>query len=332
MVDEPWPASQLGAGMCLYINHLKTVRMSDVLTWAVHKFRAFIDLIKVLSARVEKEQMRKLQELASDTNSSSVQTRTDDFVSFGSMDGQIGTNGANGSAEDDFEKLISGNKGGTGYGNGETLRGLVSSVKAQADNTAAPVFQWSTPRMTTVQVSNPLPVGRPPTSRTITPDLSSFAALTPSNATNGPSLQSQADPWQLQPPSSTDHHRPFSNSWSDTATTTTTTTISSTNNPWAPPSSSILAPPNPPSSSFSSLPHLQPMSNKGVYPSSSSSSSFFIPPPPPPSSTSSQLGKGSVVGVRGDAKFLNSASITTLPNPQQQQKAKTGLDRYESLL
>jgi SCY1-like protein 2 len=74
------------------------------------QFQAYMSLIKSLSARVENEQRRKLQELGTG-NTTSVSSRND-FMSFGGLPGANGQDAMNGNGETDFEALVRGEKQG----------------------------------------------------------------------------------------------------------------------------------------------------------------------------------------------------------------------------
>ena len=132
-----------------------------------------MDLIKSLSSRVEREQTKKLQELGTSASGESF-SRKDDFMSFGTIDDSRKLNGAGPDEDDDFEKLVLGKPNGNSQA-GWNSASTPSQYHAQAPASNTPVFQWSTP-------SN-LGVPRQSTSsRTVTPDMTSFAPLAP--ATN----------------------------------------------------------------------------------------------------------------------------------------------------
>ncbi len=150
-----------------------------------------MDLIKSLSSRVEQEQIRKLQELSSSANTAPRSGRPDDVMSFGTVNGSSTSNGISDGNEDDFERLVSGGGGrDTGLqsiGRTGSMSGSNTLSSAQQSNNNAPVFSWSTTAPSTAmsqsQTLTPGTTsaagGQAPGSRTVTPDLSGFAALTP---------------------------------------------------------------------------------------------------------------------------------------------------------
>ncbi|ERS97865.1 SCY1 protein kinase [Sporothrix schenckii ATCC 58251] len=183
------------------------------------QFQAFMKLIKTLSSRVEDEQVRKLQELsgadaaAAHSSLNGNAALMDEFSSFGAgiggsafdVGGGSGGGGGGGDVEDDFERLVKGKTGGGGLG-GDALmdggwdaapaasarrpspnlggnRSTTPRATASAAASAAPAFSWSTPTPTPTTAQAP-PAPKPqqqPAFRTVTPDLNSFAAMTPSS-------------------------------------------------------------------------------------------------------------------------------------------------------
>ena len=134
----------------------------------LQQFQSFMDLIKSLSSRVEREQARKLQEL-------SAMNRSSNSHSFDTS--STAANLVNGSDiasanEDDFERLVLG-------------KPAPATSKSSAQ---VPAFSWSS--STTIHPK--------PTSRPITPDtaLSSFPSLQP--ASNRPHLEALPSPWTAQ--------------------------------------------------------------------------------------------------------------------------------------
>jgi SCY1-like protein 2 len=210
----------------------------------LQQFKSFMDLIKALSSRIEREQTRKLQELSATNRSSD--SRSGDASS-------RKTNGFDGSNissanEDDFERLVLGKP----------------AQAAPKPTTQVPAFSWSS---TTLQNN--------PASRPITPDttLSAFPSLQP--ASNRATLDPSPTPWTTQ--------RTVSNSSMTTMTTSAgfpnPTTISSNRLPHPlnqnqnhPPSFTIPPPPPPLSTSSN------PLSNQTRL----TGSQQFMPPPPPP--------------------------------------------------
>lgn len=305
------------------------------------QFQLFMDLIKSLSSRVEQEQTKKLQELS---GSNGTQGKgNDDFMSFGATNA-FGTNGASDDPEIDFERLVKGNGGLTSLSN--PLDGGWESTPATAQtprnvtSPSAPAFSWSTPTATPAPVAaNSMSVPmRPqqPASRTITPDLSRFDALTPSSTQFSQTLQPQnsfSAPMQPQPyntysstliqPQPSGFQSPLpqtSVNWAAAAPAA---------NPWASPSTpmnnlgnSMPAPRGASTSAFSLPPPGQ------QRPAMNGQGSFSLPPPP------------GVVGYQQQQSAFKPSpqqqgggSFGALPPHQQQQPVKkSGLDAWESLL
>ncbi|KAL3420723.1 clathrin-coated vesicle protein [Phlyctema vagabunda] len=303
------------------------------------QFQAFIELIKSLSLRVEQEQTRKLQEL-SGTNGSQA-NRTDDFMSFGATTGFPPTNGgSNDNGEVDFEKLV---KGGLSFPTNTLDSGWdaepgtapAQPLRNASSATKAASFAWSTPSPTTPAFStNPtggsMLKNQGPTSRTITPDLSRFDALTPTSTQFSQPLQPQSfsqplrpqnnftqpppqnnlygaqplhpQPLQPQPPQNY-QSQPTSVNWS-----------AATSNPWSNGNSAS----NPSLASMANSMSNLSMQRPGI---SNQSSSFSLPPPPSAGTFTTQPNLLSAFGGpnAGQAK-------------PQTQPQKAGLDKWESLL
>ena len=281
-----------------------------------------MDLIKVLSSRVEREQTKKLQELGS----GSLGERTpqnDDFMSFGAINDTKGLNGNSADEEDDFEKLVLGKANGNSKASWNT-EASTSQRPTQAPSSNAPVFSWSTPSNLGIpQQSN--------SSRTVTPDLTSFTPLAPSSnhrtaplspplqpgnsssmspmaslqaSTNLPSLQNA---WSTQRASS----NPSISSLNDLNRSTPGMSIGQTTRPMDNSIAFGIPPPPSSNSSYSTQP-VQYTSNTGTNP-------WAVPPPPPgpglpQTQTSSPGGRPSP----------NTAKTGTQP--------RSGLDAYQSLL
>ncbi|KAI9800983.1 MAG: hypothetical protein M1825_003517 [Sarcosagium campestre] len=303
----------------------------------LQQFRAFMDLVKSLSSSVEQTQTKKLQELSS---SDSRNAKSDDFMSFGPVGGFA--NGANGSGdahEGDFERLVTGRQSSSGASgtNGIADDPWASTTTASRnDKAGVPVFSWSTPPPTSPHSSNiagssvtnggmaqQLPSRAP---RTITPDLSSFAALTPSSGASGPSMATlplqptsassssiwssgspiipqSSNPWGSQP--NTTHNPSSGMSFGQTASTPSPFSI-------APPPSSA------PQTPFASTPTpYQHQSQPPALAGSASYSGFSIAPPP------TKSGGGAPGGYDAGKK-----QQTGIPAATQ----KSGLDKYQSLL
>jgi SCY1-like protein 2 len=149
------------------------------------QFKAFMDVIKSLSARIEREQLRKLQELGS---TRAPETRTSSTIVPPMGNGLSSSSQATGN-EDDFAKLVLGNKA---ENKNDPFAGALSDGQRAVQN--PPTFSWSTvsasgtglqpsrsvtPSMTALQPQ--------PQSRSITPDvtMSAFPTLQPnSGSTN----------------------------------------------------------------------------------------------------------------------------------------------------
>ncbi|KAF4634746.1 hypothetical protein G7Y89_g3357 [Cudoniella acicularis] len=168
------------------------------------QFQAFIELIKSLSTRVETEQTKKLQEL-SGTNGTNA-ARGDDFMSFGAASA-FPSNGAADGGEVDFERLVKGNAGISSSSNPLDSGWDAAPANATAQTASnphqhkAPKFSWSTPSPTTTafpppsttNAMAPLKTNQSgPASRTITPDLSRFEALSPTATQFSHPLQPQS--------------------------------------------------------------------------------------------------------------------------------------------
>jgi SCY1-like protein 2 len=158
-----------------------------------------MELIQSLSSRVEAEQTRKLQEL-SGTNGSGTSKGNEDFMSFGATN--TFSSGGGDSSEIDFERLVKGNSGDGGSSNplDSGWETISSNAKAQSQSINPPKtasFAWSTPSPTTQAFSGNTSTlkPQPPTSRTITPDLSRFDSLSPTTTQFSQPLQ----PLQAQP-------------------------------------------------------------------------------------------------------------------------------------
>lgn len=338
------------------------------------QFQSFMELIKSLSNRVETEHTKKLQELSSTNGVKS--KGNDDFMSFDAGNAFGATNGSSQDPEIDFERLVKGNAGAP-----STTNGLDSgwdtvpvSPRPVQNQQKAPSFAWSTPSPTAATVTNPAmnaPL-RPqpgPTSRTITPDLSRFDALSPSSTQFSQPLQPHntfSTPLQpqsqsayqapLQPQSQPSYQaaplqpQPMSN-YQTQSSTINWAAAAPTLNPWANPSTMQTSTP-----SLSSMSNLgNSMSNLSMNrpTMSNNTSSFALPPPPgqqrPGMSASSSFSLPPPPGVNA---FQSSFSpppqqqlgIGFKPPPQQQQQSgmgfgkqaqqpkKSGLDAFESLL
>jgi SCY1-like protein 2 len=212
----------------------------------LHQFRSFMDLIKSLSSRIEREQTRKLQELSAPNRSSDTRSLHSTRTTNGF--GESTTGSIN---EDDFERLVLG-------------KPTQAPIKPSAQT---PAFSWSS---TSTNLQNN------PASRPITPDttLSSFPTLQPASNRAVVLDASASSPWATQPrtasnpsmttlasmqnPTPMSSSRPLQPSHQPTtlAGMQNTNTSLLPNRPLLPPSqtpSYVLPPPKP-----SNLPSLQP--------------------------------------------------------------------------
>lgn len=151
------------------------------------QFKAYMQTIRSLSDKIEREQIRKLRELSSSTQPTPGKTIVSPI-----------SNGANGSAvEEDFEKLVVGSRTSDKK---DVFAGALSDGEKLTPN--PPSFSWSSgPNTTTRPMQTMTPLQ--PTSRSITPDvpISSFPTLQPAPATNWnrPQLTTNNSASRLQP-------------------------------------------------------------------------------------------------------------------------------------
>lgn len=266
----------------------------------LEQFRQFMDLIKSLSARVEEEQTRKLQELGQSNGNS---LPNEDFMSFGTLAGS--TLDTNGATEVDFERLVKGKTTGPtsasnpmdswdNISSGQNIVSVTSpALRSSVKSPAAPAFAWSTPSPTTTTAAHPTSnqfaaaKAQQSSFRTVTPDLGQFAALTPSATQFSQPLQpttSFSQPLQPSTPSYQSTTTPYLNQASSSGTALNWA-APSTSNPWAssantmPSSASGLGTPM----SSMSL-SLDP--RPGLAQHRAASSSFSLPPPPATTTTS----------------------------------------------
>jgi SCY1-like protein 2 len=289
------------------------------------QFQSFMDLIKSLSARVEQDHTKKLQELSS---TSKVSSSNDDFVSFGGVPGFTSSNSRNDNAEDDFERLVQG-KVSASSTNPMDASWDYEPKKAAISSKTTATFAWSTPSPTNTMpgsagsLATVLQPQQAPVSRTITPDLSRFDALTPSStqfsqplqptiATNFHNMNTPLQP-QTQPPTQNPVNWPMA-----------------MNNNWSLPST---APVVGIGNSMSNM-------SLNQRPAMNTLSSFSLPPPPTSNNSSFQMSQPQqpVIPAVNSGSFNQQQGLQSSfggPMGQQQVKPpsqKTGLDAYESLL
>ncbi|KAK0122585.1 hypothetical protein ONS96_009626 [Cadophora gregata f. sp. sojae] len=320
------------------------------------QFQLFMDLIKSLSARVEAEQTKKLQELS---GANGTQTKAnDDFMSFGATNA-FSTNGASDDPEIDFERLVKGNAGPASPSNpldgGWDSGPALASPRNVSNPSTTASFAWSTPNSATTPMSgNSMTVPmRPqqPTSRTITPDLSRFDTLSPTTTQYSQPLQPQntfnapmqpqqqnsySTPLQPQTPSyqapqsqtSVNWGAAASNPWASNTTTTSNSLNNMSINQQRPAATN-------PMNAFSLPPpggHTQQRPQMG-----SASNSFSLPPPPGANSyqTNSNVGgfkpppQSNAFGAPPQQQQMG---FGAQPQSTQQGQKKSGLDAWESLL
>lgn len=309
------------------------------------QFQAYMMLIKSLSARVENEQTRKLQELGA-TNAPA--TSRNEFMSFGGLPGTNGLDATNGDGGGDFEALVRGNQsastgvdmlGGDPWANGPasasssaTLPSRPAANRSGSARNASPAatFAWSTP-----------PVSPPPTNlaapqlqggmRNITPDNtmnslnSSFPAMAPTNPGIGSSFcQAQQKPMNsmMSPVTTTPNYTPQS-SGIDWTKASGTSSLSS--NPWSssgttPSGSSGL-------SNFTTSPQPAQQSNPysafGIAPPPIQSKNSFSIAPPPSTGGSFNITLPPGLSARANSQLsMNSMASRTGQQQQQQNQQK----------
>jgi SCY1-like protein 2 len=189
------------------------------------QFQSFMDLIKMLSRKVEDEQTKKLQELSGSINGSSA-AANEDFMAFGGVTGTAfdATNGGN---EDDFEALVKGRPGG-GSSHAtrtpswdDTPHAAAAAVSRSSTATPqTPSFSWSTQPPMSPPVKQPSTLqSQQPSFRTVTPDLNRFEPMTPSSTQFSQPLQPSTQPTFHQTPVQPAAASPSFN-WSSTTTST----------------------------------------------------------------------------------------------------------------
>ena len=273
------------------------------------QFRSFMDLIKSLSARIEREQTRKLQELHRTEKNSGDRT----LEASGSV-----MNGLGGADENAFERLVIGNR----KQDKREARGAMSFGETAARNPSqqTPTFSWSTSNATGKQntglMASSILQPQRPASRSITPDTSmaSFPTLQPSNnsassiwATPSPSLSQTNNPTHTS-----NSITPMSNSFR--------TTVPSSNQNLQPTNNAYFSVPPPPLSSPWQAQNTA--TNQG-------SMSPLAPAFPSVFQTSRQLPQfgGNMSGSSTLASRMQAAQPA-----QKQEQQKQGLDKYQSLL
>ena len=270
------------------------------------QFKGFMDLIKALSARIEREQTRKLQGLGSSRLSESRSASNN----LASMSNGAGT-GATG-PEDDFDKLVLGSKT---ENKNDPFAGALDEGQRLTRN--PPSFSWTSANVAGSgshfgRPSTPMTALQPQAlSRSVTPDvsMSAFPSLQPASSP-------PATPWGGKPsaPNAFAANRPLqSPNYTSNATVAPRPQVP---NVWQPRQ-------GPTSSSAPGLP----------------SPTMIAPPPMSPGSTnmwqqpSHSLGVSTAGGNTGVLQPHNNLPRTMSQSQSQPlQQQKTGLDKYQSLL
>lgn len=302
----------------------------------LQQFQAFMTLIKKLGGRIEREQIKKLQELGS-SSSAGVGSAN---VGFGARGGgrQEGLNGLGNGEEADFETLVSGRKAAGGNDNDlMNTWGVPANSSARPTNGRSqssqdtPMFSWQSsaplPTSTTSQpqAMNALrsPRQQHPSSRAITPDhtLSSFAALTPASQFSQPLQPSrQAGSSVVSSGLPTRPAQQLAPTLNGSNTSAGGTGID-----WG------AAAGNNASAWASQRPVAQPQqpSMNGSFTSTAKSGSlgsFTLSPPPTSPQTIGQL------SALPSQPLQRPSASSTVVQQSTAQAPKSGLDRYESLL
>lgn len=140
-------------------------------------FRQFMDLIKKLSATIESEQIKKLQEL-SNSGIGKDYSKSDEI---GSSNGFFPSNGTENVGANDFERLVLGRGTANGTENGTDM---LSDALPQTQKMEAPTLAWSSPALNAGQNRPNTLLGiTNPQSRAVTlvQGLSAFASVSPAS-------------------------------------------------------------------------------------------------------------------------------------------------------
>lgn len=296
----------------------------------LEQFEQFMAVIKALSSKIEQEQTRKLRELSSNTNGVSAASRSTDLM--GESAGTISNRGSD-MGENDFERLVLGKA--SGRGDEFVSESLRPQTQRAQSTQVAPIYSWSTPATRDPQKMTPAlssassyaPALKPSLNsnfRSITPDqpLHSFTSLKPTSTMANSSANGTLSSFHALTPMQTS-----SNPWSSSTTSTQSANQYSSNTmqnqssiPWTYNSIPNATAPQPQN-------NLNPRSGFSIPPPPASTNfpSFSIPPPP----AQPQHGWNPHPNFGGN--FSKSGQATPLPTAPQQ-KPKTGIDAYESLL
>ncbi|KAL4790631.1 kinase-like domain-containing protein [Aspergillus venezuelensis] len=261
----------------------------------IKQFGEFMTLIKSISSKVEREQMKKLQELSSGDASG---FRNGAAASSKASNGlaQFETE----STRDNFERLVLGRGGAAANNEGDDIwGGLTSDTPPSQSSTPQPTFPWSSTTAGSI--------GRQPslTTRSITPDLklNAFPTLAPS----APQASSPATPFPSLQPSS-----PAPNPWSmpsaprqPSGTGQSLATLASMNSGRA----------SAGTTNFQTTPNY----------------SAFSITPPPSTQAPSAFATPTQPSMGGSAAQASPFFSNDTMQPQQQ-TPKQGLDKYQSLI
>lgn len=272
------------------------------------QFKAYMDVIHGLTQKIQREQIKKLQELATINKSSNTERAS-------APSNAIQPGPANGTGtEDDFEKLVLGNKSRESK---DAFAEALSDGEKLVRN--APSYSWAT---TSGQTTPALRLGAPPPqSRSVTPDvpMSSFPALQPG---------ASSSPW-AQPLQPSSHTSPaVTPGWASAPAPVPYVQPQPQTNMWNQPLTPQLA------SNASRLQATSFLSSPPAAPPTSMNNTGFAPmlaPPPqsPPISTTWQAQPK----VNPMFPSVNQQQLRQQTQQQQQpQPPKQGLDKYQSLL
>ncbi|RMD44686.1 hypothetical protein DV735_g396, partial [Chaetothyriales sp. CBS 134920] len=215
------------------------------------QFRAFMDVIKALSAKIEREHTRKLQELGPSRSSEPrPNSSTPPTLRNGANSGSSPTGN-----EDDFAKLVHGNKAPAS--SSDPFAGALSDGQRLTQN--PPSFSWQSASAATGSTAAVGAVRSQVPSRSITPDvMSSFPSLQPAAASSSNVWASTAQP-QVRSPLSASLQAPSQPSAFNTGSSFVSTPVlppppsgKTAANVWNQPNLSM--PPIQPSAGFQSQP------------------------------------------------------------------------------
>lgn len=324
------------------------------------QFQTFMELIRLLSKKVEDDQTRKLQELS---GSAAAGAKNEDFLSFGGVTG-TSFDQSNGATEDDFETLVKGrtstsaasaNNGFSSWDDAPNANPTASTARSST-STPAPAFSWSTSAAAAASPPGQASAvkSQHASFRTVTPDLGRFESLTPSSTQFSQPMQptqaSSSSTSGFPAPSPPQPQSPPAVNWSAAAAGS-----AAASNPWAStpaPNYSSSAQPTGMGAMGSSMASMSLGQTQGQAPSlmggaaqSRTSSSFSLAPPPgrgtpsgpslgvqsPPAQLQQNPWAG--MGQSTPSTGLSGAAAGGIQQQQQQQpKQGSGLDKYQSLI